>query len=103
VAAAGSQLVLAADSAAMARHAATQGWITSEAASAVHLDDGGPSGTSLPTPQEQSQARPPAAALETVRPEGLHSVLKEASGADSRNVVVDAAASNPDRSGPRTT
>ena len=35
VARSGSQLVLAADSAAMARHAQTQGWITSEAANAV--------------------------------------------------------------------
>jgi phosphatidate phosphatase APP1 len=103
VATSGSQLVLAADSTAMARHAATQGWITPEAASAVVMDDGGPSSASAPTPQAQSQARSQGEVLETVRPEGLHALFKKASGTDSRNVVVDATATDPDPSAPRDT
>ena len=95
VATSGSQLVLAADSAAMARHAATQGWITLEAASAVVMDDGGPSSTSAPTPPERSQARSQGAGLETARPEDLQSVLEQVPGADTRNLVVESSPTAP--------
>jgi hypothetical protein len=92
VAASGSQLVLAADSAAMARHAATHGWITPEAVGAVVLDDGSPRRTSAPASQQQPPAPSPEAPLETIRPESLRTAFQQAPGADARNIVVEPAA-----------
>jgi phosphatidate phosphatase APP1 len=101
VAASGSQLVLAADSTAMARHAATQGWITSEAASAVAMDDGGPSRANATTPPEQSQAWSQGPAPETTRPESLPSALEQVPGADTRHMITESTATDPNRRDPR--
>jgi phosphatidate phosphatase APP1 len=91
----GSQLVLADDSSAMARHAATHGLITSEAASAVAMDEGGRRRAGASMPQEASKAPSPGTTLGAVRPEDLRPVLEQVPGAEARNIVVEPTVTDP--------